>query len=129
MYRDSVLPYERCVTDAVKALGVPVYTHTCGKIGDRLDLMAETGTQRIDTLDPPPLGNVELTDAKRIIGDRLFIKGNMNSVVLLAYKMKKVIAEATACLRAGAPDGGTFSLRVEPWKLQWLTTTAESESS
>lgn len=34
--------------------------HTCGAIGDRLELMAETGTDGIDTLDPPPLGTVDL---------------------------------------------------------------------
>ncbi|GAG80735.1 unnamed protein product, partial [marine sediment metagenome] len=50
MYRDFVIPYERKVTDAVKKTGTPVYTHTCGHIGDRLDLMVETGTMGIDTL-------------------------------------------------------------------------------
>lgn len=55
---------------------VPGYTHTCGAIGDRLELMAESGTDGTDTLDPPPLGNVDLADAKRPIGARLFIRGN-----------------------------------------------------
>jgi len=131
MYSEFVVPYERRVTEAVKAEHVPVYTHTCGKIGDRLDLMAETGTQGIDTLDPPPLGNVELADAKRLIGDKLFIKGNMNSVALLAYKtQEEVIAEASRCLRDGAPGGGyilstacSVAPHVEPWKLELLTQT------
>jgi len=134
MYAKFVLPYERRVTEAVRAEGVPVYTHTCGKIGDRLELMAETGTQGIDTLDPPPLGNVDLAEAKRRIGDWLFIKGNMNSVALLAYKTKEeVIAEATRCLRDSAPGGGyilstacSVAPRVEPWKLELLAQLAES---
>ncbi len=134
MYSEFVAPYERRVTEAVMAEGVPVYTHTCGKIGDRLELMADTGTLGIDTLDPPPLGNVELTVAKRRIGDRLFIKGNMNPVALLAYKTKEeVIAEATRCLRQGAPGGGyilstacSVAPRVEPWKLELLTELVES---
>ena len=133
MYREFVVPYERRVTDAVKAIGVPVYTHTCGKIGDRLELMIETGTQGIDTLDPPPLGNVELADAKRRIGNKLFIKGNMNSVALLAYQTKEqVIAEVSACIRIGKPCGGyilssacSVSPRVEPWKLELLVPLAE----
>ncbi len=134
MYREFVVPYERRVTEAVKAVGVPVYTHTCGKIGDRLELMVETGTQGIDTLDPPPLGNIELADAKRLIGDRLFIKGNLNAVALLAYRTpEEVVAEATACLCAGAPGGGyilstacSVAPRVEPWKLQLLAQVAEN---
>ena len=133
MYRKFVIPYERRVTDAVKAIGVPVYTHTCGKIGDRLELMAETGTHGIDTLDPPPLGNVELTEAKRRIGDKLFIKGNLNSVSLLAYETREqVVAEATERIRIGSVGGGfilstacSVAPRVEPWKLELLVPLAE----
>lgn len=137
VYSEFVVPYELRVAEAVKAEGVPVYTHTCGKIRDRLELMAETGTLGIDTLDPPPLGDVELAEAKRRIGDRLFIKGNMNSVALLAYKTKdEVIAEATRCLRDGAPGGGyilstacSVSPHVEPWKLELLAEIAEGYDS
>jgi hypothetical protein len=134
MYRQFVIPYERRVTDAIKATGVPVYTHTCGSIGDRLLLMLETGTQGIDTLDPPPLGNTELADAKALIGDRVFIKGNMNSVELLAFTTpEQVIEHASERIRIGMPGGGyilstacSVAPRVEPWKLELLTPLAEA---
>ncbi len=133
MYNELVVPYERRLTDAVKAEGVPVYTHTCGKIGDRLELMASTGTMGIDTLDPPPLGNVELTDAKRVVGERLFLKGNMNSVALLEYTTKEeVIAEASERIRVGKPGSGyilssacSVAPHVEPWKIELFTPLAE----
>jgi hypothetical protein len=133
MYEDYVLPFERKVTDAVKAEGVPVYTHTCGRIGDRLELMAGTGTMGIDTLDPPPLGNVELADAKRVIGERLFLKGNMNSVALLEYTTKdEVIAEASERIRVGMAGSGyilssacSVAPHVEPWKIELFTPLAE----
>lgn len=137
MYREFVVPYERRLTDAIRPTGVPVYTHTCGRIGDRLELMAETGIDGLDTLDPPPLGNVELAEAKRAVGDRLFIKGNMNSVALLDYKTKEqVIAEAGERIRIGKPGGGyilstacSVAPRVEPWKLELLTPLAEEIGS
>ena len=133
MYREFVLPYEGRVTAAVKAEGVPVYTHTCGSIGDRLELMVETGTQGIDTLDPPPLGNTELAQAKALIGDKVFIKGNMNAVELLAAKTREaVIAHATGRIRTGMPGSGyilstacSVAPRMEPWKLELLTPLAE----
>lgn len=133
MYKRFVVPYERRVTEAVKALGVPVYTHTCGRISDRLELMVETGTMGIDTMDPPPLGDTELADAKRRVGDRLFLKGNMNSVELLAAKTEEeVIAHAVARIRDGMPGGGyilstacSVSPRMEPWKLELLVPLAE----
>jgi len=133
MYREFVVPYERKVTEAVKAEGIPVYTHTCGQIGDRLDLMAETGSMGIDTMDPPPLGNTTLSDAKAQVGDRLFLKGNMNPVVLLTAQTPDVVREhALERIRDGAPGGGyilssacSVSPRTAPWKLEMLTPLAE----
>jgi MtaA/CmuA family methyltransferase len=133
MYAEYVLPYERRVVDAVKEFSIPVYTHTCGKIGDRLELMEQTGTMGIDTLDPHPLGNVALADAKNGVGKRLFLKGNMNSVSILEYTTKEeVVAEATERIQIGMPGGGyilssacSIAPRVEPWKIELLTPLAK----
>lgn len=133
MYTEYVLPYERRVTDAVKEFNIPVYTHTCGKIGDRLELMEQTGTMGIDTLDPHPLGNVELADAKNGVGKRLFLKGNMNSVSILEYTTKEeVVAEATERIQIGKPGSGyilssacSIAPHVEPWKIELFTPLAE----
>lgn len=133
MYKEFVVPYERRVAEAVKATGVPIYTHTCGSIGDRLDLMIETGIQGIDTFDPPPLGNTELATVKAQIGDKIFIKGNMNSVELLQAKHEQeVIDMATDRIVTGMPGGGyilstacSVAPKVAPWKLEMLTTLAE----
>ncbi|MCX6058524.1 MAG: hypothetical protein NTW69_10285 [Chloroflexi bacterium] len=133
MYAEYVLPYERRVVDAVKEFSIPVYTHTCGKIGDRLELMEQTGTMGIDTLDPHPLGNVALVDAKNGVGKRLFLKGNMNSVSILEYTTKaEVVAEATERIQIGMPGGGyilssacSIAPRVEPWKIELLTPLAK----
>jgi hypothetical protein len=133
-YADFVLPYERRLARSVRAEGVPVYTHTCGRIGDRLELMAQTGIHGLDTLDPPPLGNTDLAQAKQQLGGRLFLKGNMNPVKLLAARTpEEVTAEARRCLEQGAPGGGyilstacSVAPRLEPWKLDLLVPLAET---
>ncbi|HEY0304695.1 MAG TPA: uroporphyrinogen decarboxylase family protein [Longimicrobiales bacterium] len=111
-YREFVLPSERFVIGEFHGRypEVPVYTHTCGAIGDRLEMMADTGTNGIDTLDPPPLGDVDLADAKRRIGDRLFIKGNIDPVnTLLLGTPEQVRAAAATCIRTAA-RGGAYIL-------------------
>jgi hypothetical protein len=107
-YREFVLPYETRLVERVKAEHpVPMYTHTCGAIGDRLELMAESGVDGIECLDPPPLGNVRLADAKRRVGHRLFIKGNIDSVnVLLPGDDAIIDATARRCIEDGADGGG-----------------------
>ncbi len=108
LYREFVLPYEARLVAGVKARrDVVVYTHTCGAIGDRLDLMLATGTDGIDTLDPPPLGTVELAEAKKLLGGKAFIKGNIDPVnTLLRKSVEDVRADARARLAIAAPGGG-----------------------
>jgi len=133
MYEEFVVPYEKQVTEAVQAEGAVVYTHTCGSIGDRLSLMLKTGTAGIDTLDPPPLGTVELADAKAEVGDKVFLKGNMNSVTLLqATTSDEVVAHASDRISAGMSGGGyvlstacSVAPHVEPWKLEALVPLAK----
>jgi uroporphyrinogen-III decarboxylase len=133
MYREFVLPYERQVVEAVHAHGLPVYVHTCGAIGDRLDLMSESGVDGIDTLDPPPLGTVDLAEAKARFGGRFFLKGNLDAVneMLRAddATFEKAVRER---LRIGMPGSGyilssacSVAPRVAPERLMRMVQLAE----
>jgi hypothetical protein len=108
-YEEFVLPYEQKIIGEVKKAfpTLPIYTHTCGSIGDRLDLMMATGTNGIDTLDPPPLGTVELEEAKKILAGKTFIKGNIDPVHTLLYgSQDKVKEDVKRRLEIGKPGGG-----------------------
>jgi hypothetical protein len=108
-YREFVLPCESRIIAGFheEFADVPVYTHTCGSIGDRLELLADTGTDGVDTLDPPPLGDVDLDDAKRRIGERLFIKGNMDPVnTVLMGTPAETLEDAKRRIAIGKPGGG-----------------------
>jgi uroporphyrinogen-III decarboxylase len=106
-YRAFVLPGEARIARAVRAAGVPVYTHTCGAVRDRLEMMAEAGVSGIECLDPPPLGNVELADAKARLGPKVFIKGNIDPVNTLLFGTRAAVeADVRRCLAAGMIGGG-----------------------
>jgi len=107
-YSQFVLPYERKVVDGIRAAhDVPIYTHTCGAIGDRLDLMEGTHTQGIDTLDPPPLGTVDLAEAVQQTKGRMFIKGNLDPVNTVLFGTPDDVRRAAReRLRIAAPGGG-----------------------
>lgn len=99
MYEEFIIPFERQVARAVKAAGGYVYTHTCGAIGDRLELMMEAEISGIECLDPPPLGNVDLGDAVATLNGRIFLKGNVDSVnTLLRGDGARVEADVTEIL-------------------------------
>ena len=134
MYGQFVVPYERQVVDAIHAAypDLPVYTHTCGMLNDRLEQMLTSHTQGVDTLDPPPLGNTTLADAKARIGEKAFIKGNMNAVAILDDTLEETQNRALAALHTGMPGGGyilstacSVAPHVEPAKLALLADLAE----
>ncbi|MEP0841274.1 MAG: hypothetical protein HRF43_01025 [Phycisphaerae bacterium] len=106
-YREFVLPYERELARAVRAEGAFIYTHTCGAISDRLEMIMDTGVNGVECLDPPPLGNVELEDALRRTKGRIFIKGNIDSVhTLLNKDVESAARDVKKTVELGAPGGG-----------------------
>jgi hypothetical protein len=133
-YERFVLPYEAEIVRRVhQDSGLPVYTHTCGDIGDRLELMADSGIDGIDTLDPPPLGSIDLEDAKKRVGARVFFKGNIDPVnTLLKKSRQEVRDDALWRLKVGSPGGGyilssacSVSPRVPPENLTVLAEASE----
>jgi hypothetical protein len=99
MYEEFIIPFERRIAQAVKAEGAFVYTHTCGAIGDRLNLMVQAEVSGIECLDPPPLGNVDLGNAVEQLNGRIFIKGNVDPVnTLLRGDAEKVRRDVTEIL-------------------------------
>jgi len=110
-YAEFVMPYEREIITAIRNLGKHVYIHTCGYIDDRLELMCESGASGLECLDPYPVGNVDLEDAFRRIGDQMFIKGNIDSVnTLLAGDDEKVRRDVLKIIETGKTKGKGFIL-------------------
>ena len=133
MYKQFVLPYERKVVETIHSFDLPAYTHTCGAIGDRLDLMAGTGIDGIDTLDPPPLGTVDLAEAKAEFGKQLFFKGNLDAVhEMLNADDETFEAAVRQRLEVGKPGSGyilssacSVAPHVDPERLKTMVGLAE----
>jgi hypothetical protein len=133
-YSEFVLPYERMIIEAVKSrhAGTKIYTHTCGAIGDRLDLMLDTGTEGIDTLDPPPLGTVELEDAVPQLKGKAFIKGNIDAVDTLLFGDEEKVRSAVLGRLDAAMEGGGYILstacsvppRARPELIEYMSEVA-----
>ncbi|MCX6133860.1 MAG: hypothetical protein NTU47_08610 [Ignavibacteriales bacterium] len=132
-YKEFVLPYEGEIARAVREKGVHIYTHTCGAVSDRLELIFDAGVSGIECLDPPPLGNVELEDAIKRTKGRGFIKGNVDSVnTLLNGSSDEILNDARKRIAVGKENGGfilstacSVAPRVERDKLLLLREAVE----
>ena len=69
--------------------------------------MAESGVSGLECLDPPPIGNVELDDAFKRVGNDMFIKGNVDSVNILLDSSDEVIyRDLSERIRIGMQNKG-----------------------
>ena len=111
MYAEFILPFESRLAEAVRKEGAAVYTHTCGAIGDRLDLLCRCGVSGIECLDPPPLGNVNIESAVEELKGKIFIKGNIDPVnSLLRAGPDQVRRDVTQVLETAGRDMPGFIL-------------------
>jgi uroporphyrinogen-III decarboxylase len=132
MYEEFVIPYEDEIYRAIHKHGLKAYVHTCGAIGDRLDLMSQTAVDGIDTLDPPPLGTVHFEEAKSQYGKRFFFKGNLDAVNEMLNADDQTFEKAVAeRIKIGKPGSGyilssacSVAPRVRPERLKRLTELA-----
>jgi uroporphyrinogen decarboxylase len=100
-YEEWAFPYERKVLQAWKEVGAKTLLHICGDSSKVLDLYAQTGADIIEVDH-----KVDLALARRIVGDRACVIGNVDPVtVLLQGTPESVRAASQGCLEAGHGRG------------------------
>jgi uroporphyrinogen decarboxylase len=79
MFREFCLPYDRRQVRAFHDIGLKVVYHLCGGLMRMLDLVAETGSDGLETMTPPSMGgDCDLWEASRRVGDKLFFIGGFD---------------------------------------------------
>lgn len=107
-FKEFFLPYfKRFVAELrtrLKEKCPLIYMHICGNSTKLFELMADTGVDCIEPLDP--LGGVQVHDAKKRVGKKVALMGGVHPVKLARGSLEEVKADIRRCLGEGAPDGG-----------------------
>jgi hypothetical protein len=109
-FDELVVPYDRAVNETIHAIGGRLRIHSHGNCMDFLEKMADMGVDAIEPLEPPPAANCDLSEAKRRVGRRLLLSGNILSQQFYYRTPAQVREEVREAIQAAAPGGG-FSLR------------------
>ena len=91
--------------------GLPTMLHSCGLQKHLVKRCAkDTDLNCVNPLEPPPMGDCDLAEIKRLYGDQIALMGNLHTTdVMLRGTVETVEREARKCLEAAA-DGGGFIL-------------------
>ena len=105
-FDEFVVPYDRRLTDAIHESDGIVWVHSHGHMDDVLEGFVEAGVDCLQPLEPPPYGDLVLADAKRRVGGRLCLEGNLECHdfdTLCADAMRDRVRQI---MRDAAPGGG-----------------------
>jgi len=79
LFREFCLPYDQRQVRLMHDLGLKVVYHLCGGVMPMLDLVAETGSDGLETMTPPAMGgDCNLREASRRAGEKLFFIGGFD---------------------------------------------------
>lgn len=83
-----------------------VIVHSHGRVSRFLERFAALGLDGLNVLEPPPMGDVVLADAKRRIGDRVCLIGNVQYDDLVRGTPAQVDGLVREAILQGAAGGG-----------------------
>lgn len=90
---------------AVHAAGKLLIHHACGHIRGLLPIMAREEVDAIESLTPPPTGNVSLGEARTLIGPGKALIGGLDPVRFLTLQGEELDAEIRRILEEGGQQG------------------------
>ena len=104
--REIFLPFVKQNIDLIHEHETLVEHYNDGKMDAVLEDLAESGCDIVETLAPPPLGDVDLASAKERIGDRACLKGHIDQVNLICNGDPDRIRDAVrSAIETAGPTG------------------------
>ncbi|HEY9076411.1 MAG TPA: uroporphyrinogen decarboxylase family protein [Anaerolineaceae bacterium] len=103
LFREYVTAYDTPLVSAIQRHGGFARIHSHGRLRAILADIAATGCLGLDPIEPPPQGDIELIDVRRLYGQQMVLFGNLEASDLenlptpeFEQKIRKALLEGTA---------------------------------
>jgi len=106
LFRELVVKYDRDISKLIHEHGSVVIMHCHGNVNKVLEDIVETGVDGLHPVEPPPMGDTPLAEAKRRVGDRLCLVGNIEMHDILTCAPEQIDAKVRETIEEAAPGGG-----------------------
>ena len=127
VYSEMIFPHFKEVMQGYKSLGLFIIKHSDGDIRPYLDLWLEAGIDCLDPIDPG--GGLDMGEMKRLYGNRICLKGNIDCTGHLCDGTSEQVAEEVRiCIEKGGRTGlivsssNTIHRGVKPENFQAMLT-------
>jgi len=111
IFRQLAFPAVKRGIELVTEAGFFTHVHSCGPERELVKVFAEeTDLTVIDPLEPPPMGDCDLAEIKRLYGDKIVLKGNLHTTGVMLRGSASDVAAASRKAIDDAGEGGGFML-------------------
>lgn len=112
LFMKYIYPFDKQINETIHQAGGRHMAHCHGNSGGYLELFADMGIDALDPLEPAPYGDNNLSDAKKRVGNRMLLQGNIPSQVfgIEDFDPDEVYEMTKTAISQGAVGGG-FTLR------------------
>ena len=106
-FEEFVVQYDRKLVELIHSYpGNYVILHSHGKVSRFLESFASIGIDGLNVLEPPPVGDTILADAKKRIGENVCLIGNIQYDDLARGTEEEIERLVEQAIREGAHGGG-----------------------
>ncbi|MCX7920115.1 MAG: uroporphyrinogen decarboxylase family protein [bacterium] len=100
-----VMPYVSDMSHLMHRYGAKVRIHSHGKIQQVLSSLAKMNIDAIDPLEPPPDGNAEFAEVRRVLGNKVVLIGNIEERLFEVGTKQDIETAVKTAVEEGAKDG------------------------
>ena len=105
-WTDYFGPQLKEMCDLIRAAGGTANLYDDGNCMKTIDIMADAGIDVLQTLPPPPVGDTDLAEVKRRIGDRVCLMGHVDLLYVIQRGTPELIDETVReVIETAGPTG------------------------
>lgn len=101
-FETMVYQVDKPLIDLIHDAGCPVWVHSHGKMRPVLERFVDMGVDVLHPVEPPPMGDITLDEAFRVVGNRMGLEGNIQTHDLMTLDHIMIAEKIHAAIDAGA---------------------------
>ena len=106
VFDEFVVRYLKEIVKLIHEHDCVVIMHCHGNVNKILESIAVTGVDGLHPVEPPPMGDTPLSEAKKRIGHHVCLTGNIEMHDIITVSSKEIDAKVREAIGEGAPGGG-----------------------
>ena len=107
IFRECFVPLMRQSADLIHQYDGIYHVYDDGKMMQTLGDYVDAGADVVETLTPPPVGDVDLAEAKRLYGEQTCLKGYVDLLYILKMGTPELVEQTVSeAIEVAAPGGG-----------------------